>query len=223
MNALEKHALRIIGESIDSPDVFLDTEAGMAPIRDSINDAIAELCMVTGAYKRSYLLPLYTDQQFYRLAWEADYFGYVTEAWDRMRNRRLTHTDLGALNAQDIQWMKHSGTPDKYLQIGEDIIGFYQKPASGGVVIELTCVCIPKPYNGNRPPVKLREQYERATVYYAVCDYFASRGDARRASEFFERYAETAGIMMLHPQAQEKINQFGGNRNARYGKSSDVG
>jgi hypothetical protein len=215
MNALEKHVLQIIGENTDSPDVFLNTDAGMAPVRDSINDAIQELCMVTGSYRKTYLLPLYADRQFYRMAWEADHFGYVVEAWDRSRNRRLVHTDLANLNAQDNMWMKHTGTPDSYLQIGEDIIGFYRKPASEGVVLELTCVCVPKPYTTDTAPVKLREQFERAAVYYAVCDYFASRGDARRALEFFERYTETAGIMTLHPQAAEKQNQFGGNRYER--------
>lgn len=215
MNTLEKHVLQIIGESIESPDVFADTEAGMAQVRDSINDAIQELCMVTGSYRKTYLLPLYADRQFYRLEWQADHFGYVVEAWDRSRNRRLIHTDLANLNARDPLWMKHTGDPNEYLQIGDNIIGFYLKPASEGVVLELTCVCVPKPYTINSPPVKLREQYERAAVYFAVCDYFASRGDARRASEFFERYSETAGIMMLHPQSAEKTYQFGGNRNER--------
>ena len=58
MNALEKEVLKIIGESTSSPDVFVDTDAGLDPIRDSINDAIQELCMVTGAYQLKYYLHL---------------------------------------------------------------------------------------------------------------------------------------------------------------------
>ena len=77
MNSLESHALRLIGENTSSPDVFSDTAAGMAPIRDSINDALQELCMLTGSYRRPYLLPLYADRQFYRMSFERDYFGWV--------------------------------------------------------------------------------------------------------------------------------------------------
>ena len=51
MNELETHVLELIGEDVDSPDVFTDDDAGMAPIRDSINDAIEEISMVSGSNK----------------------------------------------------------------------------------------------------------------------------------------------------------------------------
>ena len=52
MNAVETKVLELIGESTTSPDVFVDTAAGMAPIRDSINDAIQEITILTGGNKR---------------------------------------------------------------------------------------------------------------------------------------------------------------------------
>ena len=58
MNTLERHVLELIGEDPDSPDVFTDTEDGMKPIRDSLNDAIEEISMVSGSNKRVYTLPL---------------------------------------------------------------------------------------------------------------------------------------------------------------------
>lgn len=207
MNDLETHVLRLIGESPDSPDVFLDTDDGMAPVRDSINDAIQELCMVSGAYKRTYLLPLYEDRQFYRLDWQQDYFGWVTEAWDRGRGRKLTLTDVVTVAGKDQLWMQHGGNPDEYMQLGMDIIGVYPKPSANGTVLELTCVCIPKPYATDTDPVKVREIYQRAAVYFAVSEFYASRGNAQRATEYHGRYMETAGLMAMHPATAERVWQ----------------
>ena len=214
MNALETHALRLIGENVATPDVFADTAAGIAPIRDSINDAIQELCMLTGSYRRTYLLPLYADRQFYRMGWEADHFGWVVECWDRNRRRRLTQTDIFKLNNDDPWWMQRNGDPLEYFQVGSDILGLYFKPAANGIILELECVCIPKPYNNDTDPIKLREVFQRAAVYLAVCEFYAARGDAKRATEYFDRYVETAGIMSLKPETPERFYQFGGNRDS---------
>jgi len=210
MNTLEKHTLRLIGESIENPDVFLDTATGMAQIRQSVNDGIQELCMVTGSYRKTYLLPLYADRIFYRMGWEADHFGYVIEAWDRSRQVRLIQIDLIALNNYDSFWMKRTGNPDMYMQIGEDILGIFRKPSANGIVLELDCVCIPKAYTEDTDPVKIRETYERATVYLSVSEFYASRGDAARATEYLTKYIETAGLMTLHPQYQERFYRFKG-------------
>ena len=47
MNLLEKQVLRLIGEDPSSPDVFLDTDAGVAPVREALSDAIQEIVMLT--------------------------------------------------------------------------------------------------------------------------------------------------------------------------------
>lgn len=213
MNALEKHTLKLIGESLTSPDVFLDTDAGMAQIRQSCNDAIQEICMVTGSYRRTYLLPLYADRQFYRMGWEADHFGYIVEAWDRSRQIRLIQVDLLLLASYDSWWMKRTGNPDMYLQIGKDIIGIYRKPSANGVVLEIECVCIPKAYTSDTDPVKVREVFQRAAVYLAVSEYHASRGNAQRALEYLNLYIETAGLSGIYPETAERQYQFKGDNN----------
>jgi|SRR3990172_7023753 len=207
MNSLEKHVLRLIGEDILNPDVFTDTTSGMAQIRQSVSDAIQELCMVTGSYKRTYLLPLYADRIFYRMGWEADHFGWIVEAWDRNRRVRLEQVDLMALNNYDPLWMKRTGNPDMYMQIGEDILGIFRKPSANGIVIELDCVCIPKTYTEDTDPIKVRDQYQRAAVYLACSEFHASRGDAKRAVEYLNSYIETAGLMVLLPEQAERQYQ----------------
>ena len=207
MNALEKHVLRLISENVDSPDVFTDDATGMAPIRKSINDALQEMCMITGSYHKTYLLPLYADRQFYRMGWEADFFGWVVDAWDRQRKRRLEQTDVQSLNHFDLWWLKRTGNAYKYIQIGEDILGIYHKPSSNGVVLELDCVCIPKEYTEDTDPIKVRKIYQNAAVYLAVSEYYASRGDAKRGQKYFKDYLEKAGLFQMHPDANERLYQ----------------
>jgi hypothetical protein len=207
MNSVEKHALRLIGEDVSSPDVFTDDDTGLAPIRDSINDAIQEINMVTGAYHATYLLPLYTDRIFYRLGFERDHFGWVYEAWDRSRQFRLQQVDLIWLTRYDPFWMQTNGYPEKYVHLSDDLLAIYNKPSSNGIVLELDCVCIPKPYTTDTDPVKLREHYQRAAAYLATSEYWASRGNAKRAAEHFGNYIQTASLMNLTPEYQEKIHQ----------------
>ncbi len=212
MNALEKQVLKLISENSDSPDVFTDDATGMAQIRDSINHGVQQLCMVTGSYKKTYFLPLREDCQFYRMNWETDHFGYVVQAWDRSRHFRLEQTDLVLLTSEDPGWMQRTGYPEKYLQVGYQYIGVYFKPSASNIVLELDCVVIPKPYTTDTDPVKLRETFERAVVQFAVSEYHASRGDAKRATEYLTKSLETAGLKKLNPQMNERQYQFGGYR-----------
>lgn len=210
MNDLETHALRLIGENTTSPDVFVDTATGLAQIRASINDAIQELCMVTGSYRRTYHLALLANRQFYRLNPQNDYLGYIVGVWDRYLKRRLVKTDLLAISQSDPWWMKRTGPPLRYMQLGLNHIGIYMAPSTKGVVLELDCVMIPKPYTDDVTPVKLRNNFQRAAVYYAVSEFYASRGDAKRATEYLKQYLETSGLMMLHLATPERQWQVGG-------------
>lgn len=210
MNDLETHVLRLIGENTTSPDVFTDTDAGIAQIRASLNDAIQELCMVTGSYRRTYNLSLLASRQFYRLAPQNDYLGWIVSVWDRSQKRRLERTDVLAISAHDGWWMKRTGPPLQYMQLGLTHIGIYMAPSANGIVLEIDCVMIPKAYTGELSQVRLRDNYQRAAVYYAVSEFYASRGDAARAGDYLSRYLETSGMMQLHPKNAERQFQFGG-------------
>jgi hypothetical protein len=212
MNDLEKEVLKLIAEDVTTPDVFTDTAAGMVQIRDSINFSIQQLCMATGSNTKKYYLPLRESCQFYRMSWESDYFGYVVNAWDRSRHYRLEQTDVLRLNSQYPNWMKDTGYPEKYFHIGYQYIGIHMKPSASNGVLELDCVIIPKPYVEDTDPVKVREAFQRATVQYAVSEYYASRGDAAKATDWINRSLETAGLKKLNPLQSERVWQFGGNK-----------
>ena len=232
MNSIESHALRLIGENTTTPDVFTDDATGMAQIRASAGDAIQELCSVTGSYTRTYYLILRVGKQFYKLEPRQDYIAYIISAYDRQNSRKLMSTDLQTLTAMDPYWLQSTGPIERYVQIGFDWLALYRIPSEGtdqpvyigaeelligdeglvfggyAGVIELKCVCIPKPYAQDTDALHVRDVYQRAAAYYAVSEYYASRGDAGRATEYFAKYLETGGLMQLNPQQTDRQWQF---------------
>lgn len=208
MNTLEKEVLKLIGENTDSPDVFTDDSVGMAQIRDSLNDAIQEIMMVSGAYRKTYFIPLMEGKSLYRMDWTQDYFGYVIQAWDRNRKYKLQQTDFIKLSTIDPKWLMRTGYPDQYFHVGTNVIGIYMKPSESGTIIECDCVCIPKEYTSDTDDIKIRSTFQRAAVQYAVGEFYASRGDATRATQYFNDYIQTASLKKLQPESGDWRNQF---------------
>lgn len=208
MNILETHTLRLIGENVTTPDVFTNTDTGLAQIRDSLNDALQELCMVTGTYMRTYHLPLLEEQLFYRLDPAQDFIAYPVTVWDRSNKRKLIQTDLIKVSKCDPYWMQRTGVTLEYMMLGLNVIGVWRPPSAKGNVLELHCACIPKPYDSDIAPIKVRDAFQKAAVYYAVSEFYASRGDAKRATDYATKYLEAAGLMSLKPQQAERQYQF---------------
>lgn len=206
MNALETKVLELIGEDPENPDVF--TDANMAPVRDSLNDAIQEIVMLTGSKVSKYYLPLRQEQMFYRFALNYGHFGWVTDAWSINQRRRLEQTDLIKLSSQDPRWMVTNAEPREYLQVGQDVIGFYPKPSGSTNTIELTIVEIPKAYELDTDRVNLREDFHYAAVNYAAGEYWASRGDARQADTYMANYLKALGIREMHNNTHDKVAHF---------------
>ncbi len=210
MNDLESHVLRLIAENIDSPDVFVDTSAGLEPIRDSLNDGIEEFCMVMGHYRRKYLLALHESRGLYRLSPQNDDMGWVISVWDRDRHYQLTQTEMINLSAKGPRFLEDTGDPEYWWQMGWNYFGVFPKPGSKGKILELDMIAVPKRYDYDQNPIRLRDQWHNALVFRAVSEFYASRGDANRATEYMQRYLETAGIMALHPSQAERQFQYGG-------------
>jgi len=204
MNKLEKHVLEIIGENTSSPDVFLDTDAGLEPIRDSLNDAIQEICAITGSYEQTYYIPLIADQGFYKLKYTSGHFGWVVNAWLSNHKRRLRQTDLIRLHHENPRWLEDTGTPESYFQIGTNILGFYRRPSGGDDVVELSSVVIPPRYASSTDRLYLRKSFQWAAVHYAVSEYWISRGEAREARKAFDRYLTLLGLQNIYPKAGER-------------------
>ena len=208
MNALEERVLELIGEDTSSPDVFTDDDEGMAPIRESISDAIAEIVMLTGSNKRQYFLPLREGVGFYRLRLDNGSLGWITDVWSHAQQWRLAQTDLIQLSHHDPRWMVSSGNPESYVPLGNDIVGFYPKPSGSSNVMELTLVEIPLAYQSDRDRVKLRESFKYAAINYAVAEFWASRGDAAEAQKHMGLYLDALGLKQQYMPQIEATRRF---------------
>jgi len=203
MNNLEKHVLEMIGENTTSPDVFIDTDDGLESIRDSINDGIQELSIMTGAYKSKYIIPLRKDQSFYRIKFTKDQFGWITDCWNVSTKWRLKQSDLLKESREDPRWMVHKGTPERYLQVGLDILGISPRPSGNDDILSLTCVTIPSPYSTSTDRIKLRDSFHWAVVHYAVGEYYAGRGDKREAMNHHSQFLDKLGLQEYYPESAE--------------------
>jgi len=195
MNAIEREILRLVGENVESPDVFTD----ITPVRDSVNDAIEEISMVTGGVRQSYKLVLKKDQMFYRLSFADGYFGWITHAWYAGQRRTIEHRSLGWLDKQNSRWMKEVGTPLNYFIAGEDVLGIHPVPAGDGGVIDLDCTVIPLAYTADGDQIRVRNEFHRALVHFAVSEYWASRGDAKEAMKHHQQYLKVLGLASIYP------------------------
>lgn len=204
MNTLEKHVLELIGEDIDSPDVFTEESDGMAQIRDSLSDAIEEICMLTGSYKENYYLPLMQNRAFYRLVTPNGDMAWITDAWLVTQKRRLEQTDLIRLNHHNPRWMKDSGTPRSYFPIGSGYTGLWPCPTTDGDVLDITMVVIPERYTESTDRIKLKSDFQWAAVHFAVSEFWASRGDAKSAMKHLMDYADRLGLQMDYPVSAER-------------------
>jgi len=213
MNTLETHVLELIGEDTSSPDVFSDDDTGMAPIRESLNDAIEEISMLTGSGKRTYHLPLKADHHFYRLDFRQDDIAWLTNVWIFGRRRRLDQVDFNWLLQYNPRWLHNSGPPERYFMIGVDIVGFHPMADTSSDILEIEAVVIPDRYTSDEERIKLRDDYQWAAVYYAVGEFYAGRGDAKNAIANHNKYLKRLGIQQLYPEQAER--EYG------LGRSSD--
>jgi hypothetical protein len=204
MNDIETHVLELIGESTSSPDVFTDDATGMAPIRDSINDAIEEISMLTGSYKRNYRLFCVSGQNFYRFRFTKDSMAWITDAWVSGLRRRLEQYDPIRMVGENPRWLFNSGNPVVYMPIGLDVVALWPAPADESLYIDFTMVMIPGRYAEDTDRIKLKDSFKWAAANYAVSEYYASRGDAKQAIYYWQKYLEGLGLQVMYPKAAEK-------------------
>ncbi len=202
-NALEKQVLRIIGENVTTPDVF----ANIQPVRDAVNDAIQETIMLLGGYRERFAIPMVADKTFYRLTLQNGDMGWVESCWMMNRKHPLNQTDLILLNRNDPRWLTRKGLPEEYFPVGHDVIGLSPKPTASSDVLEVDMVVIPSPYTDDDYRIKLRDEFRWGVVNFAVSEYYAGVGDAKRASDHFTAYANVLGLRKIYPAANERILQ----------------
>jgi len=204
MNTIERHVLELIGEDPETPDVFSD----ISPIRESINDAIEEISIVTGCYKETYHLSLKAYRNFYSLSTKRGSIAWITDVWLQSLKRRMEQTDLIRLNAFNPRWLKNTGSPEAYLPIGFNNIGVWPAPSADGSILEIWSVMIPSRYTEDTDRIKLRDTWEWAAAHYAVGEYYASIGEVKQAIMHHNDYLKKVGVKAQYPYATERLNYY---------------
>jgi hypothetical protein len=201
MNRLETDVLEMIGEDISDPDVFTDDATGLAQIRDSINDGIEELTMLTGSVRRHFRIPLDSDMLVYQLNQSRGHIAWIASAFLHENKTYLEQDSILGLQAENPNWMWGTGTPRKYVPVGNDYLVVW--PAGGSDILELDCVIVPARYTYDDEAIKLRDSYSWAVVHFAVGEFWASRGDAETAMSHHAEYLKHLGIQDMYPDAYD--------------------
>lgn len=203
MNEIETHILEMIGENIESPDVF--TESNIGQIRESVNDAIEEISMAMGTEKRIYKIAQRANANIYTLDIKEGDIAWITDVWLTGRSKRLEFYDFNKLIAENPRWLFNSNNPEGYFVIGYKYFGVYPKISSSTDLLEINAVIIPDRYSSDEDRVKLREEFKWAAVHYAVGEYYASRGDAKRATDNHKIYLSKIGMDELYQETAERV------------------
>jgi hypothetical protein len=210
-NTIEKTVMDLIGENSESPDVFTDA-SGIEEIRSHVNDAIEEICVITGCHKRVWHVPLRGNSVFYRLDQGRDQFAWFDTVYLIGTKRLLEQTDFEGLEWLDSRWMSSTGTPSHYAPIGVSKFAIYPSAASDSDTLEITGVAVPSRYTEDTDRIKLRKSFEWAVVNRAVSEFWATRGDAASAAKAFGLYASEVGLTKMYPEYYERRWQFQGRK-----------
>ena len=212
MNSLETHVLELIGEDTGSPDVFADDEDSLAPIRDSLNDAFEEICMLTGTARGTYYIPLKQSMPFYRMDFSDGLPAWITGIWLNSPKWRLDQTDLITLAQTRPRWLMNSGNPREYFPVGFKHFGIWPIPSADGGMLEVSAAIIPARYTYDGNIIRLKKNWQWAAVHAAVGEYYAGRGDAKRAVEHHQKYLDRMGLQINYPFASEQTFVLRGGR-----------
>jgi len=202
MNSLEKRVLRIIGDDPDSPDVFDDDN--ITPIRDSINDAIEEIAVMSGADKITYRMPIYANQNFYRFSFPKYQLAWVDSVYLPEKNRHVNQTSLGSVERRHPRWLTTSNTPEEYFIVGVNYIGFYPIYGDDGYHANIKCTILPTRYTRDTDVLRLREDRENAVIAYAAAEYFLTVLDMQSAIHWISRYNQFASTLNFKSTIPEK-------------------
>jgi hypothetical protein len=206
MNTLESRVLDLIGENSVTPDVFDAT--GIAEIRSHLNDAIEEICMITGCHRRQWHIPLKASTFFYSVPSGRGRFGWFEAVYLVGQKRVLTQESWTTLFHIDARWLYATGSPTHYVPFGHDQFAIYPTPTISTDMLEITGVAVPDRYDEDTDRIRLRKSFEWAAVNRAVSEFWATRGDPQSAARYFQAYAQEVGYPQLYPEQYERRWQF---------------
>jgi len=142
LGVIRTMVLDAVGEDSVNPSYW--TSDHITELDEWIQDAIEEVCVLTGLYVEELRQPLFANRRYYHLdpgkggelLW-LKHLRIEPEGW------YLKQSDPTALSRDDVNWMTRTGTPRVWYPVGVNLVRLVPYPASAGQLIEASVVCIP--------------------------------------------------------------------------------
>ena len=121
-------------------------------------------------------------------------------------------------------WLKTSGTPTNWFRVGTEVLGLWPKPDSSNGLLDVMAKIVPKKYDNSLDRVRIRDQFKWGAVYYAVGEFYASRGDLELATKWHNEYLKQVGIQSLYRSQKDRAITFKSNKrvNNEMGRNRDL-
>lgn len=190
---LKRSIMDSIGEDSSSPTYWTSLNDG--ELEDYINDALGEVCLLSGHYTETLHLPLFSNRQHYRLdPGKGGEFLYIKGIRVLPEEYDLSMTDMNKLSKEDYLWMTRTGTPRTFFQIGLDTIRPVPIPSSGGKSLEITACVIPPPYTNDMDEIDLDDSLIEVIVAYATYMLLLSKRKLESADVWMKTYMKASGL-----------------------------
>ncbi len=82
---------------------------------------------------------------------------------------KVRPTQLDGLNSLDDGWVKKTGTPTNYIEVGADLLGLYKQPSSGGTSLTVTYARAPVAVSADGDVPEFPQEYHPLFVNYGIC------------------------------------------------------
>lgn len=192
LSVVKKMVMDIIGEDSSSPTYW--TSSNDIELEDYINDAVEEVCVLSGVYTQDLLLPLHASRDYYSLdPGKGGEFLYVNSVRVIPEGYSVGMSDPLKLTREDYNWMTRTGTPRTFFFVNPDMLRVVPMSSTEGQSLEILASTIPPTYTLDSEVIDLDESLISVVVAYAASMIFLSMRAFPKASLWSKVYMEGIG------------------------------
>ena len=190
---LKKSVMDIIGEDSTTPTYW--TSANDIELEEHINDAIAEVCLLTGQHTDELHPPLYASRSYYHLdAGKGGELLYMKRVRVYPEGYSLEQTDPAQLTREDYLWMTRTGVPFRFYLVNGDILRTVPMESDGGRSLECLAATIPGRYTEDDEVVDVTTETRGWIVAYTSYMMFLTLRRLDKANLWYKTYTQLSGF-----------------------------
>jgi len=189
-NTFETLVLNMFNEDTTTPMNF----DGTSIVRESIGDAIDELCLFGGFSKKTFNIPLRESQNVYVCELQGYEMVYPNGVWLYDTGDRLEQSDFASLSRKDGRFLQSRGTPTHYIPVGTNKLFLYPAVAGDDKLVEVEAVAIPDHYGAVTDVIEVQKEFRLALVHYCLYELYLLFSQEDRAISHFQQYMRLSGL-----------------------------